>query len=82
MGNGLIDFVKGLLRGIGAGIPGADNIINPLIDQLPIFATGGLITGAGTGTSDSILARLSSGEFVVNQRDTERNLPMLHYKPT
>ena len=77
LGNGLIDFVKGLLRGIGAGIPGADNIINPLIDQLPRFATGGLITGAGTGTSDSILARLSSGEFVVNQRDTERNLPML-----
>lgn len=31
---------------------------------VPGFATGGLISGPGTGTSDSILARLSAGEFV------------------
>lgn len=31
---------------------------------VPGFATGGLISGPGTGTSDSILARLSTGEFV------------------
>lgn len=31
----------------------------------PGYATGGYISGAGTGTSDSILARLSNGEFVV-----------------
>jgi TP901 family phage tail tape measure protein len=30
------------------------------------FAAGGLVTGAGTGTSDSIPARLSNGEFVMN----------------
>lgn len=30
------------------------------------FASGGLVSGPGTGTSDSVLARLSSGEFVVN----------------
>ena len=29
------------------------------------FAMGGLIRGAGTGTSDSILARVSNGEFVI-----------------
>lgn len=29
------------------------------------FATGGAIRGPGTGTSDSILARLSNGEYVV-----------------
>lgn len=29
------------------------------------FADGGLVQGAGTGTSDSIPARLSNGEFVV-----------------
>lgn len=29
------------------------------------FATGGMVRGPGTGTSDSILARLSDGEFVV-----------------
>lgn len=31
----------------------------------PGFASGGLINGPGTGTSDSILARLSNGEFVM-----------------
>ena len=31
---------------------------------LPGFNTGGLIRGRGTGTSDSILARVSNGEFV------------------
>lgn len=30
------------------------------------FALGGVIVGPGTGTSDSIRARLSNGEFVVN----------------
>lgn len=29
------------------------------------FATGGRVTGPGTGTSDSILARLSTGEYVL-----------------
>jgi len=34
--------------------------------KIPGFATGGLISGPGTGTSDSILARLSAGEYIVN----------------
>ena len=29
------------------------------------FATGGMVRGPGTGTSDSIMARLSNGEFVI-----------------
>ncbi|MFA7505297.1 MAG: phage tail length tape measure family protein [Burkholderiaceae bacterium] len=41
------------------------------------YATGGLISGPGTGTSDSILARLSDGEFVVNAEATRRFLPVL-----
>lgn len=40
-------------------------------------ATGGLIRGAGTGLSDSIPARLSNGEFVVNAAATRRNLDLL-----
>ncbi|MGW3195213.1 transglycosylase SLT domain-containing protein [Streptomyces sp. NPDC001118] len=40
-------------------------------------ATGGLITGPGTGTSDSILARLSNGEFVVNAKSTAAYRPLL-----
>ena len=34
--------------------------------ELKKYATGGLITGPGTGTSDSIFARLSNGEYVMN----------------
>jgi hypothetical protein len=41
-------------------------------------ATGGLIRGPGTATSDSIPARLSDGEFVVNAAATRRNLDLLH----
>ena len=40
-------------------------------------ATGGLIRGPGTGRSDSILARLSNGEFVVNAAQTAKHLPLL-----
>jgi tape measure domain-containing protein len=34
----------------------------------PKFATGGILRGPGTGTSDSILARLSNGEGIINAR--------------
>ncbi|WP_306365242.1 hypothetical protein [Nocardia sp. CC227C] len=40
-------------------------------------ASGGYISGPGTGTSDSILARLSNGEFVINAASTRRNRPLL-----
>jgi tape measure domain-containing protein len=36
-------------------------------------ATGGPISGPGTGTSDSILARLSNGEFVINAASTRKH---------
>jgi hypothetical protein len=32
------------------------------------FATGGFVSGPGSGTSDSILARLSNGEYVIPAR--------------
>lgn len=34
--------------------------------KVPAYASGGLITGPGTGTSDSIIARLSNGEYVMS----------------
>lgn len=40
-------------------------------------AAGGLITGPGTGTSDSIASWLSNGEFVVNAASTRDWLPFL-----
>jgi hypothetical protein len=50
-----------------------------LADALALFkfAQGGLVSGPGTGTSDSVLAALSNGEFVVNARATAQNLGLL-----
>jgi hypothetical protein len=42
-----------------------------------VAATGGLVTGPGSGTSDSIHAMLSNREFVVNAAQTAKFLPLL-----
>ena len=44
---------------------------------IPTYATGGLVNGPGTGTSDSINARLSNGESVINAKSTSMFAPML-----
>jgi hypothetical protein len=51
---------------VGAG-PGAGEAALPPPIPPPSgeFAEGGFVRGAGTGTSDSIMARLSNGEFVM-----------------
>ncbi len=43
----------------------------------PAFATGGLIRGSGTGTSDSIDARVSNGESIINANSTAMFTPLL-----
>lgn len=43
-----------------------------LLGNVKQFASGGLVTGPGTSTSDSIQARLSAGEFVVNAAAVKR----------
>jgi len=55
-----------LLRAIQAsfGTPGAATGGLATPQGIQRFATGGQVSGPGTGTSDSILARLSNGEFV------------------
>lgn len=45
--------------------------------DLPAFATGGYVSGAGNGTSDSIPAMLSDGEFVINAAATSKFGPLL-----
>ena len=47
---------------------------NVLLDGVTAMghATGGYITGPGTGTSDSIPARLSNGEFVIRSEAVKR----------
>lgn len=41
------------------------------------FADGGFVSGPGTGTSDSIPAMLSNGEYVMTAAATRQFLPML-----
>jgi hypothetical protein len=43
----------------------------------PAAATGGLIRGPGTGTSDDVLLWASNGEHITNAAATRRNLPLL-----
>ena len=46
-------------------------MIVPINGQIP-FADGGLVNGPGTGRSDSINARLSRGEYVINANATSK----------
>ena len=46
-------------------------------DLIRLYQGGGRVSGPGTGTSDSIVARLSNGEYVVNAASTQRYLPLL-----
>lgn len=59
-----------------AAITGTISLAQALA-AIPGFASGGLVTGPGTGTSDSVMAQLSNGEYVVNAEQTRRFLPLL-----
>lgn len=54
-----------------------DNVKIPLLPIPKGYATGGMVRGPGTGTSDSVLARLSNGEYVVNARATAQHRGLL-----
>ncbi len=41
-------------------------------DDTPGFASGGYLRGPGTGTSDSMLARLSNGEYIIKAAAVRR----------
>lgn len=60
----------GLLGGGGSG--GASGFGALISSFFKGFATGGYVTGPGTSTSDSIPARLSAGEYVVNAAAVKR----------
>lgn len=72
-GGGLLGAIASLFGGSGAS-GAAAGAAAPTVKA----ATGGEIHGPGTSTSDSINARLSDGEFVVNAKATSENLPLLH----
>tara|TARA_R110002153_G_scaffold17292_3_gene60005 strand:+ start:14914 stop:16797 length:1884 start_codon:yes stop_codon:yes gene_type:complete len=47
------------------------------ISNAPAFADGGMVGGYGSGTSDSVNARLSRGESVINANSTRMFKPLL-----
>ncbi len=58
------NFIKQIFGGGGLGGGGGGGGLGGLLGKLFGFAEGGHVQGAGTGTSDSIPAMLSNGEFV------------------
>ncbi len=48
-----------------------------LVPKIQGYATGGLIGGVGSSTSDRYLAAVSPGEFMMNSAATRRNYPDL-----
>jgi tape measure domain-containing protein len=67
----LMGSLGGSLGDIGSSIMGAFSSMGGF------FADGGRISGPGTGTSDSIMAMVSNGEFVVNAAATKEHLGLL-----
>lgn len=59
-------FVDSANPNYKAGYKGGDYLYSNTLVNIPQAATGGLIKGMGSGTSDSIMARLSNGEFVMS----------------
>lgn len=72
---GIADQVASIVAGILSAIASADRAQSAAQNSQGVtpggglaFAGGGRVLGPGTGTSDSILARLSAGEFVINAK--------------
>ncbi|SDV49824.1 phage tail length tape measure family protein [Chitinasiproducens palmae] len=84
-GSGIASVIASLSGGMSSSsaaslanvIGGSDTLGTQLTLMGEGKADGGIIRGAGTGRSDSILARLSNGEFVVNAAATARNRGLL-----
>lgn len=76
---GVVDIVynngiRALANAVIQYIPG----VEPLPElKIPAFAKGGPVFGPGTGTSDSIPALLSNGEYVMTAAMTAKYFPIL-----
>jgi len=68
--------VVGALGGLGNSAPDT-SAGSSYVDYSTYAATGGLLRGPGTGTSDSINAKLSTGEFIVNAAQTAKHKDLL-----
>ena len=69
----IIGPLSGILSGVFGGASAAAGGSSGFFGG----AAGGLVTGPGGPRSDSILARLSDGEFVVNAASTKRHRSLL-----
>lgn len=88
MWSGIADFLRPAVHALGRlltkvptsigpiEIPGA-GIAHDVGNAMLSFRDGGLAVGPGTGTSDSILAAVSNGEFIVRARYAKDYLPLL-----
>ena len=74
-GGGIFGSLLGGLGGLFSG--GGFETFSNFLQFGPMMATGGPVYGAGTGTSDSIPAMLSNGEFVINAKATRGNRALL-----
>ncbi|WP_165616459.1 tape measure protein [Methylorubrum salsuginis] len=79
LNNGMIDALNKIVFNTGQTVNGLIKLMstNRPDGLLYAFAEGGWVRGPGTGTSDSIGAKLSNGEFVVNAAAARLNAPFL-----
>ena len=69
-GSGGGGFLTGLFSGLGSAVSG-------FFGDIFSFASGGLVRGRGSGTSDSNVVRVSAGEYIVNSQASRRFRPLL-----
>lgn len=84
LGKSFVDQLNGEAKGLAKVMDGmADRFAATLKRKLNAAsgaqrrANGGLLSGPGSGTSDSIPVDASNGEFIVNARSTSAWLPVL-----
>ncbi|MBF6213778.1 hypothetical protein IU487_22430 [Nocardia puris] len=76
---GVTEGMKFSFRGVGQAMVNWADSDNrgTMRDTRRGMRSGGLFRGAGSGTSDSNIIRISDREFVVNAKSTAANLPLL-----
>lgn len=75
----IYDYLAAIAAGsasVISTITAARKAFEPL-PKKPKYAVGGLIRGTGSGTSDSIDARVSNGESIINANSTSMFTPLL-----
>lgn len=72
--------LSGLLGGgksSGVGLGDILGFFTGSVSPLPKYADGAILRGPGTGTSDSMLARVSTGEAIIPARVVAQNRPVV-----